>query len=102
MIKITIIKNRKTQENGDGENVDSICNWFFVLCRDYGNPCEVWDTKNRFRCGNSDSNGRSTIVFMVDGRDHRFVDTDGRHRRQDNIVLGSFRTGDGSILVVLF
>lgn len=61
----------KMNSGGKSNDVDRICRRFFFLCRDYGSPCQMWDTENRFECSYGDPYDRGAVVFVADGTGYR-------------------------------
>jgi len=59
-------------------------------------------SENRFRCGDSSENDRSSSVLMADGAGHGDFFWNPQYQRRDAAVSRFVRTGDGSIVAVLF
>ena len=97
-----ILKILISCESQQGEkNVDIICDRFLFFCGNHNDTCKVWNPKNRFGCGNGDSNDCCVTVFLAHGICdwHR----DGNHADQwENAAVSDFvRSGYGCFLDLL-
>ena len=82
--------------------MDLIRSRIFFFCGNHSDSRKVWNSENRFRCGDSSENDRSSSVLMADGAGHGDFFWNPQYQQRDAAVSRFVRTGDGSIVAVLF
>ena len=92
----------KMNKEGGIVYVDLIRSRIFFFCGNHSDSRKVWNSENRFRCGDSSENDRSSSVLMADGAGHGDFFWNPQYQRRDAAVSRFVRTGDGSIVAVLF
>ena len=48
-----------------------LCDRFFLFCRYHSNPCKVWNSEDKLKCGHSNPNNSCSYICVADGVRYR-------------------------------